>query len=117
MADDNALIVDDGATVIFDPSDVRVIKFDWGTRHLNTGVTISTTVVTITALKPSTGDGLTGGTSTVLSGAPYSSRWTTNTYTVGGNSKLGQVFEVEDKITTSDGQTLARSFFARIEQR
>lgn len=117
MADDNAVIVDDGETIVFDPVDVRILKFDWGTKRLNTGVTISTTVITITALRPSTADGLTAGSNTVLSASPYSSRWTTVTLTAGGNSKLGQHFEVANKITTSDGETLERSCYVRIEQR
>lgn len=119
MSDDHALIVDDGQLVPMDPADKTNFKFDWSTSHLNTGVTIATSTMTIRAIAPTTGTGLTKDNESIIAAAPYSSRWTSLRLIAGGDTVVGHMYEVANTIVTdeSPAQTKQRSFRVRIEQR
>lgn len=45
-----SVAVHDGDTIPKDPADISVKHFDWDTEHLNPGVSISTTTVTVTGM-------------------------------------------------------------------
>lgn len=47
----STLTVDPGSLVVFDPSDERVVVFDWDASNLAAGVSIAESTITITARK------------------------------------------------------------------
>jgi hypothetical protein len=100
-----------GGLVRKDPADVKVYVVDWDTSNLGVGVTISTSVWTITAVSPSTTDvALTKDNESVLAGSR-----TTQVRLLAGT--VGQTYAIANKVTTNESpsQTKERSFFVLIE--
>jgi hypothetical protein len=104
--------VQDGTLIRKDPSDVAVYLFDWGTEHLATGVTISTSTWTITALRPTADTALTKDQESI----PALSRTTQVRITAG---TLGALYQLDNKIVTSEtpAQTKERRVYLLIQTR
>jgi hypothetical protein len=102
--------VSDGALITKDPSDVPVLVFDWDASHLASGVTITTSTFTITALKPSADTALTKDQPSILSG----SRKTQIRLAAG---TLGALYRLDNTIVTSESpaQTKERSVKIKVE--
>ena len=107
------IIVDDGALVTKDPSDIKTYTFDWDAENLAAAVTITTSAWTITALSPSSTDViLTKDQPSILAG----SRKTQIRLSAG---TIGQLYEVANAITTSEtpSQVKERSFRILVQNR
>lgn len=109
-----AIVVTPGSDIKLDPADKRAIVFDWDTLNLGTGVTISTSTWTITAIIQ-TGTALTKDNESILSGNRKAQvRLDATTATVGDE------YEVANKIVTTGetpAQTKERSVRVLIRQR
>jgi hypothetical protein len=100
-----------GDQVTKDPADQKIFLFDWDTNNLGVGVTISTSVWTISAISPSQTDAvLTKDNESILAGTRK-----TQVRLLAGT--LGQTYEIANKITTSEtpSQVKERSFRVRVE--
>ena len=106
-----SVTIQPGGLVVKDPADVRVFVFDWSD-NLATAVTIVTSTMTITAIRPSTDTALTKDNAGILTG----SRSTSVRLAAG---TLGALYEVANTIVTSEtpAQTKERSFHVLVEQR
>lgn len=105
--------VDAGATIVLDPSDIRVIDFDWDV-NLDAGVTITTHTWTITALRQNGAGLLTKANESILSGdRKVRARFDATT------ASLWDMYEVASKIVTSESpaQTKEQSFKIAIQNR
>jgi hypothetical protein len=89
-------IYSDG-TIVFDPSDKRVIEFDWGSEGLETGVEISTSTWTITAIKQIGVTALTADNPSI--GADNR---TTQTRLLATTATVGDRYWVSNKIVTDE---------------
>ena len=106
----------DGQTVTQDPSDSIVYHFLWGTKNLNTGVTIATNTTTIRKVTPSAGSSV----ATVDNVGVLADGRTSQVRVIGGgDTAVGHLYEVTNQIVTdeSPAQTKQRSFRIRIQQR
>jgi hypothetical protein len=110
-----SLTVEDGALITMDPNDSTVLNWDWGAQHLANGVTITNSIFTLTALNPAGATGVTKDNPSVLAG----NRITQIRVIAGGDTSLGQLFELANKITTSETppQIKERSIRLVVEQR
>jgi hypothetical protein len=109
-----SVTVDAGDTVILDPADIRVIDFDWDTRNLASGVSISTSTWTITAIKQSGATALTKDNESIVTGNRK-----TRVRLIATTATRGDKYEVASKITTSEtpSQTKEQSFTVVIQSR
>jgi len=102
----SAITLSEGGLVVKDPADVKLFTADWGAQNLADAVTVSTSTWTITAISPATADtALTQDQASILTGGRKTSiRLSAGT--------LGQLYEVANKIVTSEtpAQTKERSF-------
>ena len=107
-----------GQQIEIDPSDKKVITFNWDD-HLTAGATIATSTFTITAIRPASATGLTKDNETILSSGSYGNRYTQLRLLAGGDSTVGQKFEVANKVVTTETptQTIERSFQVLIQQK
>ena len=112
------ITVQDGDLVTLDPDETSVLNWNWDD-VLGSGVTVTTSTFTLTALNPSGATGITKDNPSILSASPYLSRYTQIRVIAGGASALGQLFELENKIVTSESptQTKPRSIRLFVEQR
>ncbi len=94
-----------------DPSESKVILWDWDTNSLAADVTITGSTFTITTIHPSGDAALTKDNEAVLSGSR-----TTQLRLVGGT--LGASYTLKNTITTSESpsQTKERSVVVLIEE-
>src|SRR5262245_27082843 len=99
-------------TVTFDPSDIKVVKFDFDSRNLGNGVTILSNIFTITALIQNGVTALTKDSESIVD----SSR-NTELRLFATTTSLGDRYRVSSKVTTSESpqQTKEYSFFVQIE--
>lgn len=100
----STITVEPGDLILKDPSDVKVIVFDWDASSLATDVTITTSTWTITAIRPSSDTALTKDNPSILSG----SRKTQVRLSAGTN---GALYELTNTIVTNESpaQTKERS--------
>jgi hypothetical protein len=101
-----------GDLVTKDPSDEVVIVFDWDLENLAIGVTMSTSLFTITAIRPSADTGLTKDNESILAGL----RKTQLRLKAG---TMGALYEVANKIVTNEtpAQTKERSFRVLVQDK
>jgi hypothetical protein len=108
--------VKDGALITIDPSDATVLDWDWGTKHLAVGVTISSSSFRLVAIRQAASPSpVTLDSDSILSGDR-----TTQVRIVGaGDAALGDLFQLTNSITTSESppQIKERSIRLLVEQR
>jgi hypothetical protein len=105
------ITVDDGSTVLKDPTEYRVMTFDWDDRSLATSVTISSSSWTITGESgDTTTTPLSSDNTSVLTG----SRKTQIRLSAGA---LGSTWRVSNTITTNESPAniKTRSVWVRVE--
>lgn len=112
-----SLTIDDGGSLVKDPSDEMVLRWDWDD-HLDTGVIISTSTWTIDTLKAgsSSGTALAYDNASIVSAAPYNSQSTQVRITDGA---IGGKYRLTNTIVTDEtpAQTFERSVMVIMEQR
>jgi hypothetical protein len=86
-----------GGSIVFDPSDKRVIVFDWDRQALEAGVTISTSAWTITAVRQSGVTALTSDNATIVTGDRK-----TQIRLLATTATLGDIYWVSNKIVTDE---------------
>lgn len=86
-----------GGTIVFDPSDKRVVIFDWDRQALETSVTIDTSTWTITAVRQSGATALTSDNATIVSGDRK-----TQIRLLATTATLGDIYWVSNKIVTDE---------------
>jgi hypothetical protein len=108
----SAVTITAGGLAVQDPSDVRVYVFDWDADNLDTGVLISNSTFTITAIRPSGDTALVKDNEAIQTG----SRKTQLRLSVG---TLGAVYQIANKIVTNEAvpQTKDQSFRLLIQNR
>jgi len=108
--------VKDGALITVDPSDSTVLDWDWGTRHLAVGVTISTSTFRLVAIRQAASPSpVTLDNASILTG----SRSTQVRIVGASDAALGDLFELSNRITTSEtpAQIKERSIRLLVEQK
>jgi hypothetical protein len=109
----SVITISENALVSKDPADAAVYTADWDAENLAAAVTVVTSTWTITALAPSVTDAiLTQDQASILTGGRKTSvRLSAGT--------LGQLYEVANKIVTSEtpAQTKERSFRLLVQNR
>lgn len=108
----SAITIQAGGLAVQDPSDIRIYVFDWDRDNLTTGVTIATSVFTVTAIRPSANTALIKDNEAIQAG----SRKTQVRLSVG---TLDALYEIANKIVTSESpaQTKEQSFQLLIQNR
>lgn len=101
-----------GGLLILDPSDKRVIVFDWDTEALPTGVTIASNTFTIAAVQQAGATALTKDNESI----PAGSR-TTQLRLDATTATVGDKYLVASKIVTSESpaQTIERQFSVLVQ--
>lgn len=96
-----------GGLAVFDPSDERVIQFDWDTEALADGVTITSSVFTIEAIQQAGVTALTKDNEGIVAGSRKTSVRLLATTATAGDS-----YWVNNKITTNEtpAQKIERRF-------
>ena len=108
----SSVTVKPGDQIIKDPSDVRVIVFDWDADNLATSVTIVTSTFTITAVRPAADTALTKDNASILSG-------TRKTQVRVSAGTVGALYELTNTIVTNESPAQTKEYSIRIlvEQR
>ena len=88
-----------GDLIVLDPADSRIIQFDWDAENLATGVTISTSTFTITAIQQA-GTILTKDNPSILSGSRK-----TQVRIIATTATVGDLYELSNTIVTSETPT------------
>jgi hypothetical protein len=101
------ITVADNTLITKDPSAVSVLVFDWGAEHLATGVGISTSTFTITALKPTSDTALTKDQPSIVSG----NRKTQIRIAAG---TLGALYQLDNTIVTNESPAQTKERRIRI---
>lgn len=103
-----------GQLVVMDPSDQRLFEFDWDTLNLETGVEITTSTFTITALKQVGLTALTKDNESILSGNRR-----TQLRLLATTGTVGDRYEIANKIVTNENpsEQKERSFKVLIQNR
>lgn len=107
------LTIDDGELIVKDQADVSVYVFDWDVlAALATGVTITTSTFTITAISPAGDTALTKDQASILTGSRK-----TQIRVAAGTAKAK--YRLDNTIVTNEtpAQTKERSVFVTVEQR
>lgn len=124
----SVLVVKPGAVVVLDPSESRLIVFDWDERSLAAGVGITTSTFTITAIQQSGGTALTKDNPAILTASEASTALertvsvasrATRVRAIATTATLGDEYELENVILTNESptQTKAGSIRIRIENK
>lgn len=93
----STVTVSPGAVVTLDPSDKRVVVFDWDALNLGVGVTISTSIFTITVIRQNGSQPLTKDNPDILVGSRKTQvRLDATTATV------GDLYSLANTITTNE---------------
>lgn len=110
-----SLTVNDGALITIDPDDSTVLNWDWGAKHLAVGVSIVSSNFTLTAVRQSGSPTITLDSQAILAG----SRITQVRVIAGGDTSLGDLFELANTITSdeSPAQIKERSIRVLVEQK
>lgn len=100
-----------GQLLTLDPSDKRVIVFDWDQEGLATGVQISTSAYTITAIKQS-GTALTKDNESIVSGNRK-----TQVRLLATTATAGDHYRIDNTVVTSESpsQQLDQCYFVLVE--
>lgn len=103
-----------GQLVLMDPNDKRLFNFDWDTLNLETGVEITTSTFTITALKQIGVTALTKDNEVILSG-----NRSTQLRLLATTGTVGDKYEIANKIVTNENpsEQKERSFKVLIQNR
>ncbi len=104
-----------GGLAVFDPSDKRVLQFNWdSTNALATGVEITASVWTITAISQSGVTALTKDNESVVAGNRK-----TQVRLLATTATLGDSYYVENKITTNEtpAQEIEQGFRVVVQNR
>src|SRR4051794_20554589 len=106
-----SLTIEDGGLIVKDPADQTVLTFNWDD-HLAAGVGISTSLFTVTAVRPSTDTALTTDSASFSSVAR-----TTQARVLGGT--VGALYELANKVVTNEtpAQTKERSVRILVQNR
>lgn len=108
----SVLTIRAGGLVVLDPSDVRVIEFDWEAENLPDGVTITSSSYALELLKGSATPALTKDQESILSGSR-------STQVRLSTIADGAVYRVSNTIVTSESpsQTKEQSYKVLGQQR
>jgi hypothetical protein len=109
----SAAVIVPGGQVTKDPSDERIFQFDWDTdAGVPVGATISSSVFTITTIRPTGDTALTKDNESVLAGL-RKTQLRIKAGTVGG------LYEVANKVVTNEtpAQTFEISFRVLVQDR
>lgn len=104
--------VNDGTTITKDPGESLVYVFDWDAQNLGSGVTITQSTFTITAVRPFDDAALTKDNASIVTGNRK-----TQVRVIGGT--LGAIYNLANTIVTNESpsQTKERSVRISIEQK
>jgi hypothetical protein len=96
-----------GGLAVFDPSDKRVIQFDWDTEALPVGVTITTSVFTIEVIQQAGLTALSKDSESIVAGSRK-----TSVRLIATTAQAGDSYWVNNKITTNEtpAQEIERRF-------
>src|SRR5687767_6582447 len=113
--------------LVLDPSDVRTVAFDWDRANLRSGVTISTSTFTITAIRQAGATALTKDNPSILSAADATTvcertvtiSRVTQVRLIATTATAGDEYELANTIVTSESptQTKEQSIRVLIQQR
>lgn len=98
-----------GDLIVLDPSDKRVVVFDWSALNLATGVTISTSTFTISVIKQNGVTALTKDNPSILSGTRK-----TQVRLDATTATLGDLYELANAIVTSETPSQTKEQSVRI---
>jgi hypothetical protein len=107
-----SLTVNDGDLILKDPADIAVYAFDWGTAHLATAVTITTSTFAVTAIRPSAATIPTITDSGSGLGIQTGSR-STKVKVTGGT--LGALYELSNTIVTNETPAQTKNRMVRLK--
>ena len=120
-------ILQPGGLTRLDPSEVRVVVADWDLANLAAGITITSSTWTITTMKQNGVAILTKDNAAILTAAEATAALArtvtvsraTHVRLIGTTATLGDEYEIENLIVTSESptQTKAASFRVVIENR
>jgi hypothetical protein len=101
-----------GNLLVLDPSDKRVITFDWDTEALPVGISITSSAWTITAIRQSGATALTNDNATIAS-----SNRSTITRLLATTATVGDIYRVSNKVTLdgSPAQEIEQQFKVLIQ--
>lgn len=105
----SAVTVRSGALITMDPSDKRVVVFDWDAENLAASVAISSSVFTITAIKQIGVMALTKDNPSILSGTRK-----TQVRLDATTATLGDEYELANTIVTSESPTQTKEQSVRV---
>lgn len=97
------------ALIRLDPSDTRVIVFDWDDENLAVGVTITAAVWTITAVRQTGVTALTKDNESLTGGSRKA-----QARLIATTATAGDVYEVACKITTNESPTQTKEQSIRV---
>lgn len=101
----SVLTVKPGATVVFDPSDKRLVKFDFDTNNLATAITLTSHTVTITAIKQNGATALTYDNNTIVDGSRN-----VQVRLLATTATLGDKYQVSVKGITSESPSQEKEY-------
>ena len=106
------ITIEDGGLATKDPADESVYQFNWDTRFLAVGVTITTSTFTIIAVEPLGDTALTKDSESIVTG----NRRTQLRLLAG---TVGAKYRINNLIVTNEtpSQKKERSFFVKVEQK
>lgn len=104
------ITIQDGDIARQDPNDKRVYRFDWGTKNLAAGVSITNSSWTLTAVSGGNSPALSSDNAIIMPGSRD-----TRIRIMGGQA--GTLYKIDNQIDTdeSPSQTKNRHFFIQIE--
>lgn len=111
-----------GGLIVLDPSELKTIAFDWDRKSLRTGVTITTSTFTITAVKQNGATALTKDNPAILNGTDASialertvgASRVTQVRLIATTATDGDVYELENAVITSESPTQTKPQSVRI---
>lgn len=119
----SVLVVKPGDVVILDPSESRLVVFDWDRRSLASSVQISTSTFTITALQQAGGTALTKDNPAILTASEATTALertvsvasrATRVRLIATTATLGDEYELENVIVTDESPTQTKAGSVRI---
>lgn len=105
-----SVTVDPGETIVLDPSDVRVVQFDWDTENLATSAIISISTFTITAVRQA--DIL--ASLTKDNPSIFAGNRKTQVRLIASTASVGDEYELANKVTTNESPTQDKEQSVRI---
>lgn len=110
----STLEIKSGESVIFDPSDSRVVQYNWDDHGLAALVTITTSTWTITAIRQSGVTALTKDNESIVAGSR-----STQVRLIATTATDGDEYFVENKVVTNESptQTKEQGFRLLVQQK